>query len=683
MKQRDLYDPVFITSRLTIHHLLSYQWLMPNLPNLISNTIRNSFIFTVFLYLFMFPGSSMAETKLMLLPDYDKVSLGTYMATLRDETGNLTIQDVSSQELSNQFTPNSSSSINLGSTQHVYWFKCTIKTPGHKEKEPRVGGRLNSDEWILYLGKHLDFYNDITIFWQEKNPLNPVSSDTADGWQKRELGMNHAVKTGKRDPIALKVNVPQGGTHDFTIYMRIQTAFGLFLDSVLYAPAAFHSFSRKLSLFYGVYYGIALSMIIFNLFHFYFLRDRVRLIFIIYTLTLCAYFFVSNELAFSLIPAALLPATLKGSQSLALLTFIQMLWFTRAFLNLKELQPKLNNVLSYVMLLPVGLLLSLPFFSYAAIGKVISDVGLLVLVTVILTGTRGLIIGYRPARFFLFGWGFFLLGGLIYALNFKGIFPYPFIGNNAAQAGSGIEMLFLSVAIADRVKYLLAQMQRVEKKRQKQLKVISHKLVQAEEKERRRIAEILHDSIGQTILATRWEVERLISKEILSSGQASKLMRFLHDTIQETRTLTKELYPKELQIFGLKKSLESMAEAFTLQHDLDVRIRTESEAELTDEKLNIVIYRSVSELLINAVKHAGAKLVEINILIQNDLIYVIVQDDGIGFDHRINSDPNIKGFGLFKIQETLNNLQGSLKVGCSRTGGAQITLTIPMSKVQA
>ncbi|MCG8615821.1 MAG: histidine kinase, partial [Desulfobacterales bacterium] len=348
-----------------------------------------------------------------------------------------------------------------------------------------------------------------------------------------------------------------------------------------------------------------------------------------------------------------------------------------------ELQPKLDRLLSYIMLLPLGLLISLPFFSYAAIGKIISDVGLLVLVSVILTGIRGLVIGYRPARFFLFGWGFFLLGGLIYALNFKGIFPYPFIGNNAAQAGSGIEMLFLSVAIADRVKYLLAQMQRVEKKRQKQLKVISHKLVQAEEKERRRIAEILHDSIGQTILATRWEVERLISNEMLSSGQASKLMRFLDNTIQETRTLTKELYPKELQVFGLKKSLESMADTFSRQHGLTIRIHTEFESKLADENLNIVIYRSVSELLINAVKHAGAKLVEIDILVQNDLIYVIVQDDGVGFDYRINSDSDIRGFGLFKIQETLSNLQGSLKVGYSRTGGAQITLTIPMSEIRS
>ncbi len=634
-------------------------------------TIGGLFVFLIL----CFPVSSFASNHLMLLPDSQKINLGPFMEILEDEKGTLTIHDVTSPKFSKAFIKNPSSSINLGSTQSVYWFKCTIETSEMKSSDQWVDEKLNSDDWILYLGKHLDYYDTIQIFWQETTSHTP---EKINSWQTLELGMHHAVKTGKRDPLAVKVTVPQGRSEHFTLYLRIQTSFGLFIDPALYSPTAFHLFSKKLSLFYGFYYGIALSLIIYNLFHFYFLRDRVRLIFIVYTVTLCIYFFISNELSFSPIPAAVLPATLKTAQFLALLTFIQMLWFTITFLDLNTSHPKLHRFLKIVMLVPAGLLVSLPFFSYAAIGKIISDVGLLVIIAVIAAGSAALINGYRPARFFLFGWGFFLLGGIIYALNFKGIFPYPFIGNNAAQIGSGIEMLFLSVAIADRVKYLLDQMNLAQAKRQKQLNALSQQLAQAEEHERSRIAGILHDSIGQTLMATKWEIERLISEGKIPTDQKSKLLSFLNGSIEKTRTLTAELYPKELQVFGLKTSLESMADDFSARYGLKIKVNADQKTEIKNEQFNIILYRAVSELLFNIVKHAKAEQVEIELHVGDESVTVEVQDDGIGFDYRVDSESDIKGFGLFKIQETLHHFDGSLKISPSRIGGSQVTLSIPI-----
>lgn len=91
-----------------------------------------------------------------------------------------------------------------------------------------------------------------------------------------------------------------------------------------------------------------------------------------------------------------------------------------------------------------------------------------------------------------------------------------------------------------------------------------------------------------------------------------------------------------------------------------------------------ILYRAVSELLNNVIKHAHADHVEIVLLAEDGNLSVSVQDDGVGFDYSTEQSADITGFGLFSIQERLHRIGGSLKVERPATGGSKVTISAPL-----
>lgn len=613
-----------------------------------------------------------AEMKVLAVsPDINRYELGPYMQILNDFPDHLDITDVSSPPIVDKFRAIQSTSINHGITDSACWFRFALTGTEGRHAPKNVDSEWGGSEWLLYLGKNVDYYDEITVFWQEGDGP-PIQESIK--WQSKTFGMQHAVQSDKRDPLFIKFTLPPKADQPLTVYMRIMTLSGFYITPVLYSPDASTLFSNKLSLFYGGYYGIVFSMLIYNLFHYFFLRDKVRLIFIMHATTLSLYFLVANELSFALFPPPFLIATRKTAQLLILITLTLGISFTIAFLEAKRTAPFLFRLLQILALISGGLLLALPFVSYTSMGNVILDFSVLTAIVVMSTGCTAWIRGYRPARFFLLAWVFYLGGGLTYVYTFKGVFPFPFIGNNAYQAGSGMEMLLLSLAIADRVKFLFDQLHQAQARRQKQLNELTRQLIQTEEQERRRIAAVLHDSIGQTLVATKWEVQRLCRS---SRGFDSTAVSYLDSCIHETRSLTADLYPQILYKLGLEAALHSLAEDFNKRFALQVTIGFGKEPVMTSEELRFILYRAVSELLHNVVKHAHAGYAEIVLLAEAGYVSVSVLDDGVGFEYSAEQSENIVGFGLFSLQERLRHLGGSLKVERPKTGGARVTVSAP------
>lgn len=607
---------------------------------------------------------------LSVSPDVNRYELGPYIQILKESPEQLDITDVTSPLYAEKFLVNRSTSINHGVNNSPCWFRFSLTGTEGNHTRRKVDSGWEGSEWLLHLGKNVDYYDEIKVFWKGGDGQPQESTE----WHSKTFGMQHAVQSGKRDPLCIRFTLPPGDDQPFTVYMRIMTLSGLFITPILYSPDAYTLFSKKLSLFYGVYYGIVFSMLIYNLFHFFFLRDKVRLIFIMHATTLSIYFLVANELSFAIFPTPYLIATRKIAQLLILVTIALAVYFTTAFLDAKRTAPFLFRLLQIIALISGSLIIALPFCSYSSIGNVILDFSVLAVIVVMSTGCAAWFRGYRPARFFLLAWVFYLGGGLIYVYNFKGVFPFPFIGNNAYQAGSGIEMLLLSLAIADRVKFLFEQLQHAQARRQKQLNDLTQQLVQTEEQERRRIAVVLHDSIGQTLVATKWEVQRLCN---LSKGLDSVAVSYLDSCINETRSLTAELYPQVLYKFGLGAALNVLAEDFTKRFALEIKVGSCEEPVVKSEELRFILYRAVSELLHNVVKHANAKHAEIELLVESGNVIVSVLDDGVGFDYSAEKKTDIEGFGLFSIQERLRHIGGSLEVERPATGGSKITIAVP------
>ena len=216
---------------------------------------------------------------------------------------------------------------------------------------------------------------------------------------------------------------------------------------------------------------------------------------------------------------------------------------------------------------------------------------------------------------------------------------------------------------------------------QKKLKKLYYELTIAEEKERRKIAEYMHDGFGQTISIAAIKLSSISSMEV--SPEINMLVQesaeLLRNAIRESRTLVYDLFPPILYEFGLVAAIKWKLEQIEKKFGISTILRAEENPIELNSDLKILIFRMVSELLNNILKHAEAGLIIIEIRRKQDNFLVSVIDDGKGFDYikgKIFSE--FGGFGLFSISERLGVLQGTIEIDSELTKGTKITLTVPI-----
>ena len=215
---------------------------------------------------------------------------------------------------------------------------------------------------------------------------------------------------------------------------------------------------------------------------------------------------------------------------------------------------------------------------------------------------------------------------------------------------------------------------------QKRLRALNDEVQNSEERERRRIAGILHDSIGQKLFAAKWEVERMMAaKGDSSSDSDTQALSFLDGCIAETRSLTAELFPRELYEFGLVTALKRLAADFERRFELKVAFKEVEAIEEISDELKLIMFRGVSELMNNVVKHAQAKKAVIAVEAVGKALKVSVADDGLGFDYPSEQDGESRGIGLFSVQERLYRVGGKMRVETPEKGGARVVLEVMVS----
>ncbi len=216
---------------------------------------------------------------------------------------------------------------------------------------------------------------------------------------------------------------------------------------------------------------------------------------------------------------------------------------------------------------------------------------------------------------------------------------------------------------------------------QQQLRSLSADLQLSEERERRRIAADLHDSIGQILSFTIRELgllQKSIPEPLVASLQ--HIGEQLNKAVAQTRTLTFDLSPSILYDMGLQIAVDELAQQLFKKSQIQYRFVNCPESLALAEPVKILLYRSLRELLINVVKHAHATFVEIIFHRAGQNIQITIRDNGQGFDlsildHTTQSSP---GFGLFSIRERLAYIGGYFKIESTVGKGTQVSLIAPM-----
>ncbi|QCR22381.1 PAS domain S-box protein [Pontibacter sp. SGAir0037] len=200
-------------------------------------------------------------------------------------------------------------------------------------------------------------------------------------------------------------------------------------------------------------------------------------------------------------------------------------------------------------------------------------------------------------------------------------------------------------------------------------------ILEAQEEERRRISESLHNGVGQILYATKLNLDQVaqkVPKELIQQTE-----NLLKEAIAETRRVSHELVPIILNDFGLEKAMESLCQQYD-QSLFQVNCEVDLEERLASY-LEIALYRISQELLNNVVKHAQATQADILLVQEDGEIILKVRDNGQGMKQESGKK---KGIGLRSIADRVKLLNGTFLITESKTGrGTLATVRIPVTEM--
>jgi PAS domain S-box-containing protein len=248
------------------------------------------------------------------------------------------------------------------------------------------------------------------------------------------------------------------------------------------------------------------------------------------------------------------------------------------------------------------------------------------------------------------------------------------IGLSPVQTDTG---RFVLASIVD----LTGRRQAEEDLRQSQceMRVLTGKLLQAQETERRRIARELHDDLNQSLALLSVEIELLGQKPPPSAAQLGERMQELSARVKQLSSavhgLAHQLHPAKLEQLGLAAALRNLCKELAQNHGLSIAYSDHGVPAAVPEDTALCLYRIVQEALRNVIKHSGAEHAEVQLSASADAICLQIVDDGAGFDRQLIAAKG--GLGLVSMRERLHLVRGVLAIDARPSGGTRIDVRVP------
>ena len=215
-----------------------------------------------------------------------------------------------------------------------------------------------------------------------------------------------------------------------------------------------------------------------------------------------------------------------------------------------------------------------------------------------------------------------------------------------------------------------------------QLRALTAQLTHAEQTERRRLAELLHDHLQQFLVAARLRLHKLRkeAEDPLLRENASNIEELIHEAIAASRALTVELSPPVLYQGNLADALQWLAGWFSKQHGLQVHLhsnvtRDEVKGDGLSDTARVLLFQATRELLLNIVKHAGVDQAVVRLEQHSANIVLEVIDQGVGFASEAAFQGHLERFGLFSIRERMEAYGAKLELDSAPGRGTRIRLS--------
>jgi PAS domain S-box-containing protein len=203
---------------------------------------------------------------------------------------------------------------------------------------------------------------------------------------------------------------------------------------------------------------------------------------------------------------------------------------------------------------------------------------------------------------------------------------------------------------------------------------VSHKLLQAQEKERNRIGRELHDDINQRLATMSVELQQLHGHPFEFQERVQHLQQEMAEISNDVQALSHELHPSKLEYLGFVAGMKSWCKEFGERQRIEVNFKTDIVTRIPSE-IGVTLLRISQEALHNAVKHSGVRRVEVQLSERSNEIYLTISDTGKGFD--METVRQGRGLGLISMEERVRLVNGTIEIQSKPMGGTTVHVHVP------
>lgn len=453
---------------------------------------------------------------------------------------------------------------------------------------------------------------------------------------------------------------------------------------------SFRTQEKKEYLLIGLLTGIMVFSIIINIFLYFSLKEKIHLIYTFYVLSMLYWLYSSLSMDFQyLYPNYPFLTNLSISLSTSL-SFIFMTRLITSFLDMTEQNSQFKKMMDWLtylfFILPVACFITHywleaypvlhEIYVYVFIGASIL-LALLYYVVII----EKILQKIKQAWFFLIGEGFIAYGILKYCIHLLGggITRSAQSPPSDIQVGLTIEAVIIFMGIIYRYNLYKNDREKLQQSLLQQQLQSMEEIVTAQENERKRIAQDLHDDVGATLSTLLLHISN--APPGTQSGPAlihsEKSISIGKKAVNDLRSISHNLLPKDFEQLGLFRVLQHRVDELNYITSVRFNLVTVGEEKAISELFSITLYRIINELLNNIIKHAQASTTEIQLIISKADILLMVEDDGTG----LNPNLSHHGIGIKNIHSRVEFLKGKITID-SNSSGTSVIIDIPYKNTQ-
>lgn len=388
--------------------------------------------------------------------------MGRYLEILEDPGGELTIEDVSSEAYSGQFSPSKFDVPNFSFSDSAFWVRIDISNETQ-----------SIEDWMLEIGFANMHYVDL---------YTPKSE--GDGYVVKEAGaMRPDSASGVAHPrLVMKAAIPP--QEQQTIYLRLKSGAAMVIPLTLWTDGAFFEDAQQEMIVRGIYYGILIGVLFINLFLLISFREASYLWLVVFLSSSIIHMLYVYGYAGILIPFN----TLFIKESIIVISFCiviaSMLLFTDIFLEIKSRYPILHTINMLFVAVWIGLILLSFFASYHTIASLVVPFAVPSIIAVLAAGIASWRQDPRPVRFFMIAWFVFAFGLITVVLVRLNLLPSTALTENIFRAGLLWASVWWTIALVDRINTMRKEIQETNLE------------LQTSESRYRQLVETMNDSLG-------------------------------------------------------------------------------------------------------------------------------------------------------------------------------------------